>query len=106
VKTGKRTVLVDRFEGKRFNAPNDVAIDAQGRIYFTDPKYVGSESRELEHRSVYVIDPDGKTHEVTHDVEKPNGVAMSPDQRTLYVADTNNGADGSDPAGTRRARGR
>ena len=105
VKTGKRTVLVDRFEGKRFNAPNDVTIDAKGRIYFTDPKYVGSEPRELEHRSVYVIDPDGKTHEVTHDVEKPNGIAISPDQKTLYVADTNNGADGSDPAGTPPRKG-
>lgn len=99
-KTGQRTVLVERFEGKRFNAPNDVAIDAKGRIYFTDPKYVGSEARELERRSVYAIDADGKTREVTHDLEKPNGIAISPDQKTLYVADTNNGADGSDAAGT------
>lgn len=98
VKSGKRTVLVERFEGKRFNAPNDVTIDAKGRIYFTDPKYLGEEPRELEHRAVYVIDPDGQTHEVTHDVEKPNGLAISPDQKTLYVADTNNGADRADPA--------
>jgi gluconolactonase len=98
VKTGKRTVLVDRFDGKRFNAPNDVTIDAKGRIYFTDPKYVGDEPRELQHRAVYRIDPDGGVQEFTHDVEKPNGIAISPDQKTLYVADTNNGADRADPA--------
>ncbi|HEY2838250.1 MAG TPA: SMP-30/gluconolactonase/LRE family protein [Pirellulales bacterium] len=94
VKTGKSETIVDRIGGKRFNAPNDLCIDKAGRIYFTDPKYVGTEARELEHRAVYRIDIDGGVSELTHDVEKPNGVAVSPDQKTLYVADTNNGADG------------
>jgi gluconolactonase len=97
VKTRQRTVLAERYMGKRFNAPNDLCIDLQGRIYFSDPKYVGSESRELEHRAVYRVDPDGKVIEVTHDIEKPNGLALSPDQRTLYVADHNNGTDRIDP---------
>lgn len=86
-------VLADRFDGKRFNAPNDLDIDSQGRIYFSDPRYAGAEPRELEHRAVYRIDPDGKVHEITHEVEKPNGIAVSPDGKTLYVADHNNGTD-------------
>jgi gluconolactonase len=98
VKTGQRTVLVDRFQGKRFNAPNDLCIDRLGRIYFTDPKYVGDEPRELEHRAVYRIDRDGTVVEVTHEVGKPNGIALSPDGRTMYLADHDNGTDriGSD----------
>ena len=97
VKTGKRTVLVDRYQGKRFNAPNDLVIDRRGRIYFTDPRYLGSEPRELEHRAVYRIGPGDKVAEVTHELEKPNGIALSPDERFLYVADHNNGTDRIDP---------
>jgi gluconolactonase len=97
VKTGKRTVLADRYMGKRFNAPNDLVIDTRGRIYFSDPRYLGTEPRELEYRAVYRIDTDGTVREVTHDVEKPNGIALSPDQRTLYLADHNNGTDRIDP---------
>ena len=97
VKTGKRTVLVDKYMGKHFNAPNDLCIDLKGRIYFTDPRYLGDEPRELEHRAVYRLDPGGKVIEITHDCEKPNGIALSPDQKTLYVADHNNGTDRIDP---------
>jgi sugar lactone lactonase YvrE len=93
IKTGKRTVVADSYQGKRFNAPNDLVFDAQGRIYFSDPRYLGAEPRELEHRAVYRIDTDGTVVEVTHEVEKPNGVALSPDQKTLFVADHNNGTD-------------
>ncbi len=93
LKTGQRTVIVDRYQGKRFNAPNDICVDRQGRIYFTDPKYVGAEPRELEHRSVYCIDRDGAVREITHDVGKPNGLAISPDGKTLYLADHDNGTD-------------
>lgn len=93
IKTGKHTTVAERYMGKRFNAPNDLVIDAKGRIYFSDPKYLGAEKRELEHRAVYRIETDGKVLEVTHDVEKPNGVGLSPDQKTLYVADHNNGTD-------------
>lgn len=98
IKSRKRTVIAERFRGKRFNAPNDLAIDRRGRIYFTDPRYLGSEPRELEHRAVYRIDPGGKVSEVTHALEKPNGIGLSPDERTLYVADHNNGADRIDPS--------
>lgn len=93
VTTGKREVLADRYMGKRFNAPNDLCIDLKERIYFTDPRYLGDEARELEHRAVYRIDTDGTVTEITHEVEKPNGIALSPDQQTLYVADNNNGTD-------------
>lgn len=98
LKTGTRTVLVDRFQGKKFNAPNDLCLDRQGRIYFTDPKYVGAEPRELEHRAVYRLDRDGSVIEITHDVGKPNGIALSPDGQTMYLADHDNGTDriGSD----------
>src|SRR5262245_49935784 len=97
VKTKKRTVIADRYDGKRFNAPNDLVLDKKGRIYFSDPRYLGDEERELKHRAVYRIDTDGKVVEVTHDVEKPNGIALSPDGRTLYLVDHNNGTDKIDP---------
>jgi gluconolactonase len=97
VKTGRRVVIADRSQGKRFNACNDLCIDEKGRIYFTDPRYLGTEPRELEYQAVYRIDTDGTVVEFTHDVEKPNGIAISPDQHTLYVADHNNGTDRIDP---------
>ncbi len=99
VHTHERTTLVDKYMGKHFNAPNDLAIDLKGRIYFTDPRYLGDEPRELEHRAVYRIERDGSgSVEITHDCEKPNGIAISPDQKTLYVVDHNNGTDRIDPA--------
>ena len=97
VKTRARTVIADKYMGKRFNAPNDLVIDRKGRIYFTDPRYLGTEPRELEHRAVYRIDPGDKVIEITHELEKPNGIALCPDERTLYVADHNNGTDRIDP---------
>ena len=97
VKTGERETLADNFGGKKFNAPNDCCLDAKGRIYFTDPRYLGDEPRELEHRAVYRIDVDGKVSEVTREVSKPNGIAISPDGKTLYLADHDNGTDKIDP---------
>jgi gluconolactonase len=97
VKTRTRRVITANYKGKRFNAPNDLSIDRKGRIYFTDPRYLGDEPRELKYRAVYRIDRDHKVVEVTHDVEKPNGIVLSPDQRTLYVIDHNNGTDQIDP---------
>src|SRR4051812_23960060 len=93
VTSGRREVIADRYMGKRFNACNDLCIDEKGRIYFTDPRYLGTEPRELEHRAVYRIDKVRTVVEVTHDVEKPNGIALSPDQKPLYAADHNNGTD-------------
>lgn len=97
VETGERETVADKYQGKKFNAPNDICLDSQGRIYFSDPRYLGDEPRELEHRAVYRIDTDGKVTEVTHDVSKPNGVAISPDGKTLYLADHDNGTDKIDP---------
>ncbi|MFH1300741.1 MAG: SMP-30/gluconolactonase/LRE family protein [Planctomycetota bacterium] len=94
-KTGEGTTLVNRFHGKRFNAPNDLCIDSKGRIYFTDPRYIGDEARELKHRAVYRVNQDATVTEITHAVEKPNGITLSPDERTLYVGDHNNGSEGT-----------
>jgi gluconolactonase len=84
---GTVRTLADRYQGKRFNSPNDVAIDARGRVYVSDPRYVGDEPRELDHESVYRIDPDGAVVRLDTTASKPNGLAVSPDQKTLYVAD-------------------
>jgi gluconolactonase len=93
VKSGEREVLVDNFRDKRFNAPNDLCVDRTGGIYFTDPRYLGDEPRQLKHRAVYRIDHRRTVVEITHEVSKPNGIALSPDGMTLYVADHDNGTD-------------
>lgn len=93
---GSVKTLVGRYQGKRFNSPNDIVIDAHGRIYFSDPKYVGPEKMELDSMDVYRLDPDGSLHRVTTDITKPNGVMLSPDGKTLYVAETDNGTAEAD----------
>jgi gluconolactonase len=86
---GTIRVLADKWKGKRLNSPNDLTIDTKGRIYFTDPRYVGDEKREIDTESVYRIDPDGTLRQIITDVQKPNGIILSPDMKTLYVADSN-----------------
>jgi gluconolactonase len=86
---GAVTVLAERYEGKRLNSPNDLAVDARGRIYFTDPRYGKRDGLELDKESVYRIDPDLKIARIIADVERPNGIAVSPDQQTLYLVDNN-----------------
>jgi gluconolactonase len=91
MKTGEVTVLTDKFDGKRFNSPNDVCVDLQGRIWFTDPRYSADRSDlEMDVEGVYRIDPDGKVTRVLtqKDVDRPNGIAVTPDARTLYVIDS------------------
>ncbi len=88
-KLGKIRSLADRWKGKRFNSPNDLTVDFQGRVYFTDPRYVGKEKREISTESVYRIDPDGQVTQIITDVQKPNGIILSPDMKTLYLADNN-----------------
>jgi gluconolactonase len=81
-------VVVDRFEGQRFNRPNDVVCRSDGSVYFTDPGLrVPLAQRELPYAGVYRIAPDGTTTLVV-DCEYPNGLAFSPDERVLYVANT------------------
>jgi gluconolactonase len=87
-KTGDVRTLADRFEGKRFNSPNDLVIDNQGRVYVSDPRYVGEEPRDLEFDGVFRIDPDGSVTRLETTAKKPNGLAISPNGKTLYVADT------------------
>jgi gluconolactonase len=81
-------VLMDRWEGRRLNRPNDVVCKSDGSIYFTDPGYrVPFGEREMPHAAVYRIKPDGSLSMVA-DFEYPNGLAFSPDERRLYVANT------------------
>ena len=89
---GARTVLADRYEGTRLNSPNDLVVDTQGRVWFTDPRYGDREDMELSQESVYRLDPqpDGSWSitRVTFDTTRPNGLAFAPDFRTLYVAES------------------
>ncbi len=91
MKSGKSVIIGDFYEGKRFNAPNDISIDLKGRIYFSDPRYVGHEPMDQGVMAVYRIDPDGSIHQIITDAGKPNGVCVSPDQKTLYVVSNDNG---------------
>ena len=84
---GTIRTLADRWQGKRFNSPNDVAVDSKGRVYFSDPRYVGDEPRELDFEAVFRVDPDGAVTRLETSAKKPNGVVVSPDDKTLYVAD-------------------
>lgn len=88
--------IVDTYEGKRLNSPNDLAIDARGRIWFTDPRYTDDRhTMELDHESVYCAEAqsDGswQVRRATFDTTRPNGLLISPDQRTLYVAQSEYG---------------
>src|SRR5690606_3130924 len=93
---GKNVVIADKVDGKRLNTPNDLAIDRKGRIWFTNPWNEGNvdstEVEELDHRSVYRLDPqqDGKYSitRVLSDTTQPNGILVSQDQNTLYVAES------------------
>ena len=80
-------VLADRFEGRRFNSPNDLTVDRHGRVYFTDPRYSKRETMELDHESVFRLDSDGKLTRIIESLKRPNGILITPDGRTLYIAD-------------------
>lgn len=89
--TGKITGVVDRFEGKRFNSPNDLIFHTNGDLYFTDPIYglpKGAEdpARELDFCGVYRLDRKNKLTLLTREITRPNGIALSPDEKRLYVA--------------------
>ncbi|QJE94850.1 SMP-30/gluconolactonase/LRE family protein [Luteolibacter luteus] len=88
---GKRT-LADNYNGKRFNSPNDLAIAKNGDVYFTDPPYGlpgrenDTEFKELPFNGVFRVTPQGVVSLITRDLDRPNGVALSPDGKILYVA--------------------
>src|SRR5277367_4790954 len=87
---GKYTVLADRFEGKKFNSPNDVVLGPDGALYFTDPTLdlVKGEKQELPYQGVFRLGTDGKVRLLIKDMTQPNGLAFSPDGHKLYVDDS------------------
>jgi len=90
---GPLTVLADRYEGKKLNSPNDLVVRSDGTIYFTDPPYgiPEGEQQELPFQGVFKIAPDGKLTLLAQDFERPNGIALSPNEKTLYVTDSARG---------------
>ncbi len=86
---GTRSVVVDTYEGGRFNSPNDLAYHTNGSLYFTDPPYglPSPEDRAQDVNGIYRLDPDG-TVTLLADLQGPNGIALSPDESRLYVADS------------------
>ena len=92
-KDGTRTILVDRHEGKRFNSPNDLVFRSDGSLYFTDPsggnRFVGWDlKKELPYQGVFLL-KDGKLQLVVPDLDRPNGLVLSADEKYLYVNDSN-----------------
>ncbi|TWU42613.1 SMP-30/gluconolactonase/LRE family protein [Novipirellula artificiosorum] len=95
--SGGKMTLADRFEGKRLNSPNDLTIDSSGVIYFTDPPYglpdgAADPRRELDFCGVYRLAPDGALSLLTKQFSRPNGIGLSPDEKTLYVAQSDSSA--------------
>ncbi len=92
---GSITVIADRYRGKRFNSPNDAVVKSDGSVWFTDPPYGilidyegGRAKSEIGANHVYRVDPNGTVSIAADDFDKPNGIAFSPDEKFLYVADT------------------
>ncbi|MGL4421404.1 MAG: SMP-30/gluconolactonase/LRE family protein [Gemmataceae bacterium] len=90
---GKFITLADKYDGKRFNSPNDLVFHTNGDLYFTDPPYglpmgMDDPKKELPYQGVYCLKPDGKVTLLTKEMTRPNGIALSPDQKTLYVANS------------------
>ncbi len=101
LKNGQLQILADNYEGHPFNQPNDITVDGGGRVYFSDPRYgrrAGMDIRDSAGRvveGVYRIGPaGGVTRIITHEVDRPNGLIVSADDRYLFVADNNNNSPG------------
>jgi sugar lactone lactonase YvrE len=90
---GTVVTVADRWQGKRLNSPNDNITRSDGTIYFTDPPYglPSGQPRELDFQGVFRVDPAGMVHLESTEFNRPNGVALSPDEKTLYVDDTADG---------------
>ena len=85
---GRRTILADRYEGERFNSPNDLWVDPRGGIYFSDPRYGPTDDQEIKGNHVYYLSPDRETLlRVTDDLIQPNGIVGTPDGSRVYIAD-------------------
>ena len=90
---GRHIALADRFQGKRFNSPNDLCYKSNGDLYFTDPPYgleknVDDPKKEIAFQGVYRLKPSGEITLLTDKMSRPNGIAFSPDEKTLYVANS------------------
>ena len=90
---GTRTVLADNYEGSRLNSPNDLVYASDGTLYFTDPSYgldglEESPLRELDFNGIYRLHPDGELELLVRDQSRPNGIALSPEEDLLYVANS------------------
>ena len=94
MQTGIAKVVTWEFEGRRYNSPNDLVIDKAGNIYFTDPRIVGVALMSQPAHGVYKVDTSGEVTLVIANIRKPNGIAMSPDQRTLYISTADNTFNG------------
>ncbi len=90
---GMVTTLVDNYQGKKLNSPNDLIIRDDGNVYFTDPPYglANPNLNELGYQGVFRVTPAGVIELITSDMSRPNGITLSPDQKILYVDDTSNG---------------
>ncbi|MCB9385968.1 MAG: SMP-30/gluconolactonase/LRE family protein [Bryobacterales bacterium] len=95
VETGEMEVLADRFDGKRFHHPNDVTFDSKGRLYFSDRPDAEIAPDQVGVDAVYRIDPDGSVHQIlaAPDVQKPNGLVISPDDKTFYLIEAHPDSD-------------
>jgi gluconolactonase len=91
MKSGRSMIIAGGFEGKPFNALNDISIDEKGRIFFTDPRYLGHEPVMADGFAAYRLDPDGKVSRVATDCGKCNGIVVSPDQKRVYIVSNDNG---------------
>src|SRR5262249_60395184 len=91
------TVFTERYLGTRYDSPDDVCVDGEGRVWFTGPRYGDRAGMEMDSEGVYRIDPDGRVARVLSqpEVEKPNGIAVALDGKTLYVVDSNDRPGGN-----------
>jgi gluconolactonase len=92
---GTITTLASHFNGKKLNAPNDLCFDREGRIYFTDPRYGYKDDLEQDCMAVYRIESNGSLTRVIDDMQSPNGILISADNRSLYLVDHNLDPDGA-----------
>lgn len=88
--TGEYEVLTECYDGQRYNSPNDICADGNGRVYFTDPRYGDRSDMEMTIEGVYRIDLDGRVHRILEQpaIQRPNGIAVTQDSRTMYVVDS------------------